>query len=185
MKKERMKIGSEQGAPRKAVDRQLGERRALMERRIKRGRITLIVFALLSIAEIFLQRFTPFRLPLSCTLSDMLSVYGLFSIPCLIAAFLPIFYMVVLAIGFRSEKLALLRKCLPIFLWIDLIFTLALGGKPYALEDYLVTEMMLNLLLHIPVIWFMQRAVRAVGALEVLPAAEMEGDPFEGLGYDD
>lgn len=169
----------------KEVDRQLSQRRALMEKRIKRGRITLIVFALLSLVEVVLQFFNLWRLPLSCTLSDLLSVYGLFSVPCLIAAFLPIIYMIVLAIGFRSERMAFLRKCLPIFLWVDLILTLALGGQPYGLEGYLVKEMVFNLLLHIPVIWFMQRAVRAVDALEILPTKEMEGDPFEGLGYNE
>lgn len=155
-----------------------------MEKRVRRGRITLWAFAFLSLAEVILQVFTPFRLPLSCTLSDLLAMYGIFHPPVLISAFLPIVYMVVLAITFRSERTALLRKSLPIFLWTDLILTLALGGKPYGLENFLVPEMVLNLLLHVPVIWFMLRAVRAVGALEVLPEAEMEGDPFEGLGYD-
>lgn len=166
------------------VNRRLDERRALMNRRVLRGRITLIVFALLSLAEILLQIFTPWRLPLSCTLSDLLTMYGLFSIPCMIAAFLPIVYMIVLAIGFRSDRLEFARKCLPIFLWIDVVLTLALGRSPYGATDYLTLTMVTNLLLHVPVIWFIQRAVRAVGALEILPTAEMEGDPYEGLGYD-
>lgn len=177
-----MKIERNQTIPEKDVDRQLSQRRALMERRVKRGRITLIVFALLSLAEIFLQLLTPLRLPLSCTLSDLLMIYGILSLPCMIAAFLPIVCLVVIAIGFRSDRMALARKCLPIFLWIDTILTLALGGQPYGLEGFLVSEMILNLLCHIPVIWFVQRAVRAVGALEILPVAEMDGDPFEGFG---
>lgn len=177
MKKER-----NQSLPALDVNRQLSERRALMNKRIRRGRLTLAVFALLSTAEIILQILTPIRLPLSCTLSDLLSIYGLFSIPCMIAAFLPIIYMVVLAIGFRSDRMVLARKCLPIFLWIDLILTLALGGQPYGVEGYFVSEMLLNLLLHVPVIWFMLRAVRAVGALEILPTEEMEGDPYQGFG---
>lgn len=180
MKKERITNKSERD-----VNRRLGERRALMERRIKRGRITLFVFAALSLIEIPLQILTPFRLPLSCTLSDLLTIYGLFYFPCLIAAFLPIVYMVVLAIGFRSDRMELLRKSLPIFLWIDLILTLALGGQPYGIEEFWAAEMMFNLLLHVPVIWFMQRAVRAVNALEILPIEEMEGDPYKGLGYDE
>lgn len=167
------------------VNAQLEARRALMEKRVKRGKITLFVFALLSLAEIILQIFTPWRLPLSCTLSDLLTMYGLFSTPCMVAAFLPIVYMAVLAVDFRSDRMAFLRRYLPIFLWVDLILTLALGGQPYGVEGYLTAEMLLNLLLHIPVIWIMQRAVRAVGALEILPTEEMEGDPFEGLGYDE
>lgn len=178
MKKQRNQAVSDQ-----TVNAQLEARRALMEKRVKRGRITLFVFAILSLAEIFLQIFTPWRLPLSCTLSDLLTMVGLFSVPSMIAAFLPIAYMIVLAIGFRNDRVALLRKCLPIFLWIDLILTLALGGQPYGVEGYLTAEMILNLLLHLPVIWIMMRATRAIGALEILPTREMEGDPFDGLGY--
>lgn len=167
----------------RAVNRQLSARRELMEKRVKRGRITLWVFAALSLAEIVLQLFTTIRLPLSCTISDLLTVYGLFSIPCLIAAFLPIVYMVALAIGFRKDSFEAARKCLTVFLWVDFIFTLALGGRAYGLENrYLTWEMGANLILHVPVIWFMMRAVRAVDALEILPTQEMEGDPYAGFG---
>lgn len=166
----------------KEVNRQLRERRALMKRRIRRGRIVLTGFALVSLAEVILQTFSNLRLPLSCTLSDLLAVYGLVSPLALIAAFLPIVYLLVMAIGLRSERMEFLRKLLPIFLWIDLILTLALGGQPYGLQGYLVKEMVLNLLLHIPVIWIVQRAVRAVNSLDILPTEEMEGDPYEGLG---
>lgn len=165
------------------VNRQLVERRALMEKRVKRGRITLWVFAALSLIEIVLQLFTGLRLPLSCTLSDLLTVYGLFSIPCLIGAFLPIVYMVVLAIRFRKDNMEFWRKSLIVFVWVDLILLIMLGGRVYGLENsYLMPEMASNLLLHIPVIWFMMRAVRAVGALDILPTEEMEGDPYAGFG---
>lgn len=165
------------------VNRKLRARRELMEKRVKRGRVTLWVFAALSLAEIVLQLFTGLRLPLSCTISDLLTVYGLVSLPCLIGAFLPIAYMIALAIGFRKDRFEFARKCLPIFLWADLIFTLALGGRAYGLEDrYLTSGLVTNLILHVPVIWIMQRAVRAVGALEILPTEEMEGDPYAGFG---
>lgn len=177
-----MKKTNDQTRFERDVDRQLSERRSLMEKRVRRGRITLFVFAFLSLAEVILQLLTPWRLPLSCTLSDLLTMLGIFSPPYLICAFLPIVYMVLLAIGFRSDRMEFWRKCLPVFLWIDFILTLALGGQPYGVDGFLVSEMILNLLLHVPVIWFMQRAVRAIGALEILPTKEMEGDPYQGFG---
>lgn len=168
-----------------AVNRQLTARRALMEKRVKRGRIVLWIFAALSLAEIVLQLFSNVRLPLSCTLSALLTVYGIISLPCLIAALLPIAYFVALAIGFRSDRMELPRKFLTVFLWVDFIITLALGGNAYGLDKYITTEIVCSFILHIPLIWIMMRAVRAVGALDVLPTEEMEGDPYEGLGYHD
>lgn len=165
------------------VNRQLTARRALMEKRVKRGRVTLWVFAALSLVEIGLQIFTSLRLPVSCALTDLLTVYGLISIPCLIGAFLPIVYMAVLAIRFRKDNMEFWRKSLIVFVWIDLILIIMFGGRIYGLEDsYITPEMISNLILHIPMIWFMMRAVRAMGALDILPTEEMEGDPYAGFG---
>ncbi len=165
------------------VNKQLAERRVLLNRRIRRGRIALLIFTILSLIEIFLQIASDsLRLPLSCTVSDLLTVYGLLSLPLFVAAFLPVIFLLAVCIFFRKDSMAFCRKLLIVFLWADLVLTLGLGGLPYGLPDrYLVTEMIFNLFLHIPLIWLVHRAVRGVNALEVLPEKEYEGDPFIGL----
>ena len=175
------------------VNQALAARRKLMEKRILRGRIALIVWAVAAIVNlVFLFGSDELRLFLSCTSADFCVMYHFLnpdlpgSVCLLIPAFLLPVGMIVAAILWKRDGVGnWLRTGSFLLLWLDVILGLsAYFWNPAVLfgDHKLQTVVAIsNLLAHIGLVWMISRARRAVESLEILPESEYEGDPYEAF----
>lgn len=173
------------------VNRVLAARRALMRRRILRGRVTLIVWAVLAALNLVLLFGSDnLRLPVSCTSADFCMmlhfVYpdaagsALMMIPALL---LPLLMVLAAVLWTRDSVGSALRTAIFLLIWVDVVLGLAAYfWNPAVLfgDNNIQTALaVLNLAGHLALIWLISRARRAVQSLEILPENEYEGDPFE------
>lgn len=172
------------------VNQALAERRATMERRIRLGRIFLLVWLVFAVLNTVLLFGTQhYRLFLSCTTADFLVMIR-FLYPSVDAAVLliPLAFVllaVILAavILWKRPAFGALRTAVFLLLWADVIFALTtwLWNPAILFGESNLQHLIaiVNLLLHIALIWRVGRARRAVTSLEILPESESEGDPFD------
>lgn len=172
------------------VNRALTERRALMNRRILIGRILLGVWMLTAVVNLLLLYGSNLlRLPLSSTSADLLMMLSILNpdSPAAVAALLgALLIPAVMAAGivfWKHERAGLLRMLLFLLLWADVVLGLAAYfWNPAVLfgeSDKQTVLAVVNLVLHVLLVWHISRARSAVVSLETLPEAEIEGDPFE------
>lgn len=177
------------------VNRALAARRALMRRRIRIGRILLILwllFAALNLALLYGSR--NLRLPVSCTTADLLMMFYFLSPNAagsglLVPLSLLIPALLLPAIVFwKSEKGEFWRRGVFLLLWLDVVCMLsAYLWNPAILfgeNQFQLALAVGNLASHVFLIWWISRARRAVQSLEILPETEAEGDPFEEFKRD-
>lgn len=175
------------------VNRALSARRALMRRRILRGRIALVAWSLLAALNlVLLFGSDKLRLPVSCTSADLcmmlhflnpdVSGSALLLIPALL---LPV--VIVLAVIFWNQDGfgKVLRTAVFLLLWVDVILGLsAYFWNPAVLfgdTKFQTVVAIANLVGHLLLVWMISRARRAVDSLEILPESEYEGDPYEAF----
>lgn len=171
------------------VNQVLTERRSMMERRIRIGRILLIlwlVFAALNLVLLFGTQH--YRLFFSCTTADFLvMIHFLTPSAGTTVVLIPLAILLLAAIltaiiVWKRSKWGFLRTCVFVLLWVDVVcgITAWLWNPAILFGENDVQHLIAicNLLLHFALIWWVARARRAVISLEVLPEAELEGDPF-------
>ena len=175
------------------VNRALAARRQLMHKRILRGRIALIVWAVAAVLNlVLLFGSNQLRLPLSCTSADFcvmlyfldsdLSGNLLLWIPPIV---LPILMVMAVIFWNRDGAGKALRTFSFLLLWLDVILGLsAYFWNPAMLfgdTKFQTAVAIVNLIAHLLLVWLISRARRAVESLEILPESEYEGDPYEAF----
>ena len=175
------------------VNRALAARRKLMKQRILRGRIALIVWAVLAALNlVLLYGSDQLRLPISCTSADLCvmlhflypEVWGsiLLWIPALL---LPVLLVVAAVLWTQDRAGQTLRTAIFLLTWLDVILGLsAYFWNPAMLfgdTKFHTVVAVLNLVGHVLLVWLISRARRAVESLEILPESEYEGDPYEAF----
>ena len=177
------------------VNRALAARRTLMRRRILRGRIALVAWAVLaSLNLVLLYGSDKLRLPISCASSDLcVMLHFLYpdasgSVLLWIPAILFPLLMVASAVWWNRDGAGkMLRIGSFLLLWLDVILGLsAYFWNPALLfgDTKFQTAMAIaNLFVHLVLVWMISRARRAVESLEILPESEYEGDPYEAFKH--
>lgn len=171
------------------INRVLAERRAIMERRIRTGRILLIVWLVFAVLNMILLFGTQhYRLFFSCTTADFLVMIRFLypsanaTVAMLPLAMLPLAAILAAIIVWKRSEWKILRTCIFVLLWVDVIcaITTWLWNPAILFGENGVQHLIAicNLLFHFALIWWVGRARRAVTSLEVLPETEYEGDPF-------
>ncbi|MBQ8383523.1 MAG: hypothetical protein IJX47_09995 [Clostridia bacterium] len=172
------------------INQTLANRRKLMHRRILIGRILLGVWAASAVINlIFLFGSATLRFYLSSVTADLLMMLRIVY-PDSVGAWIAIAFAVAIpcllvtaAVFWKQEFASPLRTAAFLLLWLDVI----VGVWVFFWNPVLVfgdgsnrtAVILINLALHILLIWHISRARRAVTSLEILPEAEIEGDPFE------
>lgn len=175
------------------INRALAARRRLMHKRILRGRITLVGWAVLAALNlVLLFGSDQLRLPVSCTSSDLCvmlhflypnaSGSGLLWIP---AILLPVLMVLGAVWWTRDGAGKALRTALFLLTWLDVILGMsAYFWNPAILfgdTKFQTAVAIANLFGHFVLVWLISRARRAVESLEILPETEYEGDPYEAF----
>lgn len=177
------------------VNRALAARRTLMRRRILRGRIALVAWAVLAALNlVLLYGSDKLRLPISSTSADLCVMLHflypdaagsvLLWIPALL---LPVLLVVAAIFWTRDGAGQVLRTVIFLLLWLDVILGLsAYFWNPAILfgdTKFHTVVAILNLVGHVLLVWIISRARRAVESLEILPESEYEGDPYEAFKH--
>ncbi len=172
------------------INRQLADRRRLMQKRILIGRILLAVWGTAALLNLILLLLSAdLRFYLSSTTADLLLALRVlypdagWNVPALLGAFAIPLLMGGAAILWKGDSAKLLRDGMFLLLWTDVVF----GLFGYFMDPVLLfgtgsnqtAVVIANLAIHGLLIWHISRARRAVISLEVLPESEIEGDPFE------
>ena len=173
----------------------LARRRRLMKKRILIGRILIGVYAAAAALNfLLLWGSLTLRSPLSSPVADLLWSLRFLLMPsaatfvgAAVAVTIPI--LLVLAVIFwKDESAALLRLFVFLLLWADIIVGLWVcfqnPAMLFGIGSGRTVLILLNLALHILLIWHVSRARRAITSLEVLPETEITGDPFEEFKKD-
>ena len=175
------------------VNRALAARRELMRRRILRGRVALIAWAVLAALNlVLLFGSDKLRLLVSCTSADLCIMLHFLhpdasgSVLLLLPALLLPVLMLLAAVFWNRDGYGnVLRTVVFLLLWVDVIIGLsAYFWNPAVLfgDTYFQTAVAIaNLAGHLMLVWLISRARRAVESLEILPESEYEGDPYEAF----